>query len=87
MSDDVVRVELTDIARTELAQRAELALADLEPRRNRWRGGAVRATSTCAGGILRLIGTYREGCGALGGGSRSPHESGGTKRQTGRCQR
>ena len=52
MSDDVVRVELTDIART------ALALADLEPRRIRWRGGAVRATSTCAGGILRLIGTY-----------------------------
>ena len=24
-------------------------------------GGAVRATATCAVGILRLIGTYREG--------------------------
>ena len=29
---------------------------DLEPRRSRWRGGAVRATATCAVGILRLIG-------------------------------
>ena len=44
-----------------LRRAVRIALADLEPRRIRWRVGAVRATATSAVGILRLIGTYREG--------------------------